>query len=472
MEKYFFWLFLICAGCSLAPSNKTPEMNLADSFVEAPKEVISQEEDLHLWWKQFDDPELNGLIETALNENYDVRIAIEKIHEMRAQYRIQASQLWPQIKAKGQELRVRLPQAVTSPGNAPAPLFSSPLQNLYLAGFDASWEIDLFGKIRNQKKAAYFSYLSTEEEMHNVKISLISEVATTYTDIRALQKRVLIARNNIESQEEIVALAQSRYENGLIPESALDSAWAFLDALRATLPSLESALKQQIYSLAVLLGKPPEEMAGKFSEEGNLPVAEGKIPIGLPSALLARRPDVRKAERDLFSSNAQIGVAKAALLPDFSLTGAYEWVAAHFHNWFKPPTRFWYIGPSFTWQLFDGGKTWANIRVQNSKQKQALLNYKKTVISSLQEVENALVAYAEEGKRQLFLSDQVAMNARQEELSDNLFLSGLTDLSTLLQVVQNVYQAEDALIQSRQALMTNLIAVYKALGGGWQEIKQ
>ena len=307
--------------------------------------------------------------------------------------------------------------------------------------------------------------------MHNAKVSLIAEVATTYTDIRALQKRIAIAMKNIETQDEIVALATSRLESGLIPEGTLDSAKAFLASLQAIVPSLESALKQQIYSLAVLLGKTPEEMAGKFTDEGKIPIAEGKIPVGLPSALLLRRPDIRKAERDLFSANAQIGVAKAGLFPDFSLTAAYDWVALRFHDWFKPPTRLWYIGPAFSWQLFDGGKTWANIRVQNSRQKQAFLNYKKTVISALQDVENALVAYSEEDKRQLYLDDQVTMNTRQEELTQDLFDSGLADLGSLLQVAQGVYQAEDSLVQSVQALMTNLIAVYKALGGGWQEFK-
>lgn len=469
MNKIFFCAFLICAGCSFAPSNKTPDMALSDSFVES-KEGESNEEELYTWWKQFGDPQLDELVETALKGNYDLLMAMEKIHETRAQYRIKAADLWPEIKAKGEAYRVHLPQGASNPGNAPTPLLK-PLQNLYIAGFDSSWEIDLFGKIRNAKKAAYFTYLSSQEDMHNAKVSLIAEVATTYTDIRALQKRIAIAMKNIETQDEIVALATSRLESGLIPEGTLDSAKAFLASLQAIVPSLESALKQQIYSLAVLLGKTPEEMAGKFTDEGKIPIAEGKIPVGLPSALLLRRPDIRKAERDLFSANAQIGVAKAGLFPDFSLTAAYDWVALRFHDWFKPPTRLWYIGPAFSWQLFDGGKTWANIRVQNSRQKQAFLNYKKTVISALQDVENALVAYSEEDKRQLYLDDQVTMNTRQEELTQDLFDSGLADLGSLLQVAQGVYQAEDSLVQSVQALMTNLIAVYKALGGGWQEFK-
>lgn len=467
----------------VGPDYKKPETAMPSEFVESQGEPAGTDSDLCQWWKQFDDPFLDELIEEAYYANFDFRIALEQIIEARAQYKIQSSKLWPEIDLNTAAIRSRNSQSVfgstttdtTGVGTgvetttAGFGTFGPPVQNLFQVGFDAIWELDLFGKFRRGKRAALYDWEATKDAAQNVLITALSEVARDYVSICALQQKIEITREKIWADEELLKLTQVLFDAGLNSEIQVENLIATLESDTAALPVLEAALKQTVYALAVLLGRQPEGLLADFEEARPIPSGSGKIPVGLPSDLLRRRPDVRQAERQLAAATERIGVAVADLFPHVSLTGNnYGYESAKLNKWFKPLSRTWSIGPSINWDLIDFGRTRGFIDASKSVQRQALLTYEKAVVSSLRDVEGALAAYFEEEKREMALAAQVAADFRSFELTQELFEAGLaTDLQVLL-TLRTVLDSENSLVDSMQAYTSDLIAVYKALGGDWE----
>jgi len=488
MKRYLLALLLMLSGCMVGPDYHPPETAMPSQFTEAKGAMAegSSNNDLCQWWKQFDDPFLNGLIEEAVQANIDFRIAVEKIIQARAQYCVQASYLWPEIDLNAVAVRSRNSQNFFSSTNTasgtPTSGTSSILptfQNFFEIGFDAIWEFDLFGKFRRSKRAAYDSWEASKEDAQDVLISVVSEVARSYVMICALQNSIDLTINKIQADEEELSLTIELFEAGLTNEIQVEGMVANLESDKAALAVLQTSVKTAIYGLAVLLGRQPETLVSAFNEIRPIPIGWDKVPVGLPSDLLRRRPDIKRAERQLAAATEQIGVAVADLFPHVSLTGTtfsggqlagsgYGYESGTFHKLFKPTSRQWSIGPAIRWDLIDFGKTYGNIAIQNSLQKQALLTYEQTVLHSLQDVEGALVAYFQEEKRKNCFSDQVDAFKRSLQLAEDLYTAGLSNEQQVLDARKTLLDAQNSLIGSQQALTSDLIALYKALGGNWE----
>ena len=420
------------------------------------------------WWKNFHDAELDSLIERAAGSNLDLRIAQARIREARAHYRMTAADFWPTVDAAGSYARQRQSQNQPVINSFP-PLPSSAIENnVYQAGFDASWEIDIFGGTRRATESARAQVAAAQCGEREVFITLLGEVARNYVEARAFQRRLDIARDNIRAQEQSLAITQNRFTNGLTSDLDVQQVSALLSTTRAAVPTLETALAASIHRLGVLLGQTPESLETELATGAPIPAAPALVPVGLPSELLLRRPDVALAERQLAAATANIGVAKADLFPKFYLTGLAGFEGISGDDWFKSGSRFWSVGPTVQWRIFDAGRIRANIKVQNARQEQALANYEQTALLAFEDVENALMAYAKEQIRRQQLAAAVKSTEESLRLANQLYASGLAGFINVLDAERSLYQAQDALVQSDRTISANLIALYKSLGGGWE----
>jgi NodT family efflux transporter outer membrane factor (OMF) lipoprotein len=419
------------------------------------------------WWKSFNDPQLNSLIERAVKSNHDLRIAEARVREARAQYRITRADLGPKLDVSDSYQRQQQSRHQPILGSMTMPSGVPFENNVYQAGFDASWEIDVFGGTRRSVEAGKAEVAAAEYGRGNVLVSLLGEVARNYVELRGFQRRLEIASKNIRAQEEALAITRARFKSGLTSELDVQQAATLLATTRAAVPALESNIEVSTHRLGVLLGLPPGALLAELSAPAAIPATAPAVPIGLPSDLLRRRPDVRQAERLLAASSARIGVATADLFPKFSLTGAAGFSSTSASDWFEAGSRFWSVGPTVQWRIFEAGRIRASIRVQNARQEQALATYEKAVLTSLEETENALVAYAKEQVRRHSLQEAFESSQDSLHLANQLYSNGLVSFINVLDAERSVYQAEDALAQSEKSVSGTLVALYKALGGGW-----
>ena len=423
------------------------------------------------WWKSFNDPQLDSLIERAVKTNHDLRIAGARVREARAFYDIAASQLGPTLDASG--AYARQDQSKNQPvlGNLPMPPGVHFNNNVYQAGFDASWEIDVFGGTRRAVEAGSAEVAAAELGRQNVLVTLLGEVARNYVELRGYQRRLEIANKNLKTQENALSITEDRYKNGLTSDLDVQQATALLATTRSVVPLLESGVQASIHRLGVLLGQQPGALVAELSQPKPIPTIPPQVPVGLPSDLLLRRPDVKQAERQLAAATARIGVATADLFPKFSLTGLAGFESTSASDWYKGDSKFWSFGPTVQWRIFDTGRIRANIRVQDARQAQALAAYEETTLLAFEEVENALVAYAKEQIRRRSIEDAVKAGQNSLHLANQLYSNGLANFINVIDAERSLYQAEDALVQSDKAVTQNLIGLYKALGGGWQAVE-
>lgn len=471
------------------------------------------------WWNAFTDPTLDSLVRRAIEANLDLRTAEARVREARAGLLMAEADLWPQLNASASYQRsqsVRPPSGPDASGRASATLSPAGLMGLgltvtpakgpsvtvspdltgggnptatvsmgtegagstvkrqnglYQAGFDASWEIDVFGGIRRANEAARAEVEAAEEHSRSVLTSVVAELALTYFELRGTQNRLDIARQNVKTLEDSLALVQSRFDAGLTNELDVKIAEAQLATTRSSIPTMEFIIKQAIHRLGVLLGSDPGALQDEVSAPTPLPSAPPEVLVGLPTDLLRRRPDVRQAERTLAAATARIGVATADLFPKFSLTGSFRGTDDTFEGLRLGDNHVWSFGPSVRWPVFDAGRIRANIQVQNARQEQALLGYEKAVRVSLEEVENALVLYAKEQNRLVELIAAVEANQKALDIAEDLYTNGLVNFLNVLDTQRSLFAAQDQLIQSKSAILKNLVSLYKALGGGW-EVKE
>ena len=421
------------------------------------------------WWKDFHDAELDSLIARAACSNLDLRIAQARVREARAHYRMTAADFWPTIDGAGGYSRVRVPEHLPV---LDAMRFPSYEDDVHIAGFDASWEIDVFGGTRRATESARAQVAAAQFGEREVLVTLLGEVARNYVEARGYQRRLDIARDNIRAQEQSLAIVQNRFTNGLTSDLDVQQASTVLATTRAVVPALETALAGSIHRLGVLLGQTPEALQTELTTVAAIPAAPPTVPVGLPSELMLRRPDVALAERQLAAATANIGVAKADLFPKFYLTGVAGFEGASADDWFTSGGRFWSVGPSVQWRIFDAGRIRANVKVQNARQEQALANYENTTLIAFEDVENALTAYAKEQIRRQSLGDAVKSSEESLRLANQLYANGLANFINVLDAERSLYQAQDALVQSDKTVTTDVIALYKSLGGGWETIQQ
>jgi NodT family efflux transporter outer membrane factor (OMF) lipoprotein len=461
-------LFGLLAGCTVGPTYRPPAIKAQPQWSPAlAGGETTNSGSVAFWWKNFNDPELDSLIERAVISNLDLRIAAARVREARAQFRVTAADLWPSVGTSASYERQL--QSMHQPllGSIPLPANVPFENNVYQAGFDASWEIDVFGGKRRATEAAKAEVAASEFGRRDTLVTLLGEVSRNYVDARATQRRLTIARENIKAQEDDLVITQDRFKHGLTSDLDVRQAATLEASTRADVPTLEISLHVSIHRLGVLLGQPPGALMAELSAVAPIPAAPPEVPVGLPSELLLRRPDVQQAERQLAAATAQIGVATADLFPKFSLTGAAGFQSVSASDWFAGASKFWSLGPTVQWNVFDAGRIRGNIKVQNARQEQALATYEKTVLGSFEDVENALVSYAKEQVRRRSLDEAVNHSQESLRLANQLYANGLANFINVLDAERSLYQAQDQLVQSERAVSVNLISLYKSLGGGW-----
>jgi multidrug efflux system outer membrane protein len=464
-----FSLLILLSGCAVGPDFKRPESAVPAQWSAAapPAATMPQtkaDEVLARWWTVFDDPVLNDLIERAGAANLDLKLAEARVRQARATKGIAAGGLGPTLDASGAYQRSRTPL------NARTSTHAGVTTDLYQAGFDAGWEIDIFGGRRRNLEAAEADLQAAVESHRDVMVIVIAEVARDYIQLRAYQQQLVITRQNLAAQQHSAKLTRERFKGGFVSGLDVANADAQTATTAAQIPLLESSARQTIYSLSILLGEPPAALDAELSPTGAIPApgpAVPAVPIGVPSDLLRRRPDIRQAEAQIHAATARIGVATAELFPKFTIAGSAGFQSINFGSLFDWVNRFWSVGPSVTWHLFQSGSLRAGVEVQKALQEQEFIIYRQTVLNALQEVENALIASTKEQTHRDALISAVAANRKAVSLAETLYTEGQTDFINVLQAQQSLYSTQDALVQSNAAVSTDLVALYKALGGGW-----
>ena len=466
---------LIIGGCTVGPDYRTPATTMPDAWGElgesgaatGPATRPISASPVVQWWKTFEDPELNTLVERAVAANRDLRRARARVREARAQRDVVRADLFPKANVDASYSNSRFSNGNT--GSATSGNFGGlGDQNLYQAGFDASWEIDVFGGVRRSVEAANYDLAAAIEDQRDIVISLLAEVARNYVDLRGFQRQLTIAQENLQAQQQTLELTQNRLKAGVATDLDLARAQAQVSTTASQIPTLEASARQSIHRLGTLLGSDPMSLSKDLSPTKPIPRPPPALPVGVPSELLRRRPDIRRAERQLAATNARIGVATADLFPKFSLTGSLGLQSSKISNLLEYSSRFYSIGPSISWPIFDAGRIRANIRVQNAREEQAVATYEQAVLTALQEVEDALVNYTREEARRRTLADAAEANRRAVQLANQLYAAGRTDFLSVLQAQRDLFASQDALVQSNRTVSTNLVTLYKALGGGWE----
>lgn len=407
------------------------------------------------WWSVFNDPVLSDLIDRAAAGNLDLKLAKARLHEARARLGAVRAGEFPTL---------------TSTGSATHSHSNSQEQNLFAIGFDAGWELDLFGGVRRSTEAARADFAASREDLRDVTVSLLGEVAVNYLDARVYQARLAAAGENLKVQEDTFQLADWRYQAGLSDELAVQQARYNLAGTRAQLPALRTGLEGSFNRLAVLTGEQPGRVHDLLKDAKPIPAPSVTVAVGVPAEALRQRPDLRRAEQQLAAATARVGVAMADLYPKFRLGGSIGLESVDSADILAATSRTWRLGPSFSWPLFDGGQVRRNIEVQSALQDQKLIQYRSVVLAALEEVENALTAYVEEQRRYQALVEAALAARTAANLARDKYQAGLQDFSTVLDAQRSQLSFEDQLAQSQGAVSSDLVRLYKALGGGWQSL--
>lgn len=443
------------SACSLRAPYQAPKTEPAVVKNADPAFFVEQAYDPK-WWRQFDDPILEGLETKALEANNDVRIAVARVQQARAVFDDVALDRYP---TAGVNASVDRREQVV------ARFTEEPIRTTtYRAGFDAFWEIDLWGRVRSSVRAAAANAQGFEATLDDVRVSVAAEVARNYFELRGLQQQFAVLERSLANQRETLRLTEVRRDAGFGEEQDVASAAARVAAIEASLPPLRTALAERQHRLAVLTGVRPGQLAVDLSPRDYPPLAKA-LSLGEPATLLRRRPDVRAAERRLASSTALEGVAAAELLPRVSISGFLGLVAGRGSLFGRGDSRAWAVTPALSWAGFDLGSVKARLRGAEASTRESVAAYEQTVLRALEETENALVAYREQQERLVKLADQARESARAAAIARIRYREGVADFLALLDAERTQLQAEEAVAQAEAGVFTNVVAVYKALGG-------
>jgi multidrug efflux system outer membrane protein len=455
---------LTAAGCTVGPDFHPPSQPMPPRWSEpatppstqpVTRPAMRPASDLAVWWTTFNDPKLNALIERSLVDNLDLQLAESRIVQARAARVGAAAPLWPDVTAGASASRSR------GPGR------TSRSQPFFKAGLDASWEIDVFGGTRRSVEAADADIEAAVEDRRDLLVTLISEVALNYIDLRSAQRQVAIAARTLEAQQKTATVTRKQFKGGIASKLDVANADAEAATTRATIPALQASARQTIYQLALLVGVAPNELEAELSQPAEDLRGLPEIPAGLPAELLRRRPDIRRSELQIHAATARIGAATADLFPKFSLTGSFGFQSNALRSLANWDQRTWTIGPGVSWALFDAGRIRANVDVQDALQEQSVLNYRKTVLTAIRDVQAALATCAAEHERRDALVQSLENNRQALELATLRYTSGEAEFLNVLVAQRSLFGAELSLANSDRTLAEGLVALYKALGGGW-----
>ncbi|MGD8564460.1 MAG: efflux transporter outer membrane subunit [Desulfarculaceae bacterium] len=454
-------LIFSLSGCiKVGPDYKPPRTDLPEAW-HLPQDPALKRgtTDIVKWWDVFEDPALSSLIGRAAKGNLDVRVAMAKVKEAWARVGVATGDQLPSLEATGEATHQRTSENDVTPGGAS--------DNRLTAGLNASWEIDLFGRIGRSIEAAQADYEASEEDRRDVMVSLFAEVARAYLEVRTAQSRLVTALENIRSQKETLNLTQARFRNGLATGLDVAQAESVLASTEAQVPPLQIDLAQSINNVAKLLGLHPGALRAELREFKEIPVPPAQVTVGIPADLLRQRPDIRRAERQLAAQTARIGVATADLYPSFSILGSFGFAAAEGGDLFKAGSRVYSVGPSFSWPIFQGGRIRNQIKVEDALTEQSLLLYESTTLSALHEVENAFVAYVKQRERIKALRRSLKASRKTMDLSIKLYKEGLSDFQNVLDAQRSLLEVADNLVVAQGQASSDLVDLYKAMGGGW-----
>ncbi|MEN8730005.1 MAG: efflux transporter outer membrane subunit, partial [Desulfuromonadales bacterium] len=468
---------LLLSGCiKVGPDFTTPPAPVAESWMEADDGQLTARPDAHEeWWKVFNDPVLNRLVEDAYQQNLTLQIAGLRILEARAQLGIATGSLYPQ-----QQQLAGGAATVGGSRNAANTAGGDRYFKDLSTSMDAAWELDFWGKFRRGVEAADAQYLTTIADYEDVMVTLTADVARAYIVLRTNEERIRLAEESVATQTRSLEIATNRFDGGLVTELDVQQARSLLANTQSTIPRFQINYLQARNALSILLGQPPSDLADILDSAGQLgiPQAPAEVAVGVPADLLRRRPDIRRAEYQAAAQSALIGVAKADLLPHFTLVGSIGLQTSEssvtrngdssFSDLFDSDSMTYFAGPSLTWDLFNYGRIKNQVRVQDARLQQLVVNYQNTVLRAAQETEDAMVGFLNRQQEALYLVDAVEASHRSVEISALQYGEGLADYQRVLDAQRGLTADQDTLANIRGSVAANLVNMYKALGGGWQ----
>lgn len=452
---------LLLAACAVGPDYKPPATDPAPQFDQVDAGAFSTESAVAQFWTQFEDHTLQRLVDDALSSNHDLRIALTRVAEARALRGESRLDLAPTVTAGAGYSDQRLADAQLTPGTPRD-------QKLYDAGFDAFWELDFFGRIRRSVEASNAELDVAEAGLRDAQVIVTAEVTRSYFELRGQQLQLDVARRNVDNQRETLELTSIRLEAGRGTELDTSRAQAQLSGTLASIAPLEAAVARSIHRLGVLTGREPGALRDILTPSQELPEIPRIAAVGDPAGLLRRRPDIRVAERELAASTARIGVAVADLFPRVSFTGSVGYVAANSGDLGDSGSDTYFIAPGISWAAFDLGRVRARIAGARARADGDLLRYQQTVLRALEETENSLVTHARARQRLEHAETAARASGTAAGIARDRFEGGVSDFLQVLDAERSQLEAEDRLAQTRTEAATSLIAVYKSLGGGWE----
>ncbi|WP_272931081.1 efflux transporter outer membrane subunit [Acetobacter indonesiensis] len=484
-------LAFMLGGCMVGPDFKKPATWTPEKWQHAKLEgsstnlsVPSNQAPDPEWWSAFHDPELTSLEKRLAAQNLDVQQATEQLAVSRGQLLIAGAERFPDLAATGSYKRAQysskqLQRVVERIGqNAPegaGALLSSqssnmsiPLLNQWQDGLQASWEVDLWGRVRRQYEAAKAYLTATIEERRGILIARQAELAQDYMALRGLQEQLRIVKANRDAANQMLSLSSARYKSGMVSELDVDSARAQVEDTNARIPQFEQRIAQQINAINLLMGAPPGSLNTELAQAPAIPLVPAEVPVGLPSELAQRRPDIRQAEAELHAATAEVGQAEADFYPKVTIDAGFGFQSFSFRDLGFWSARTWNVGPSISLPIFQGGRLTGQLKMKKASQKTAALRYRKTVLKAWSEVDNALTGYEAEQKRNQSLKTQVAADERSLHLAQDQYKHGLNSFLQVLDAERRLLSSQTQLADSTSTISNNLVRLYNALGGGWE----
>jgi NodT family efflux transporter outer membrane factor (OMF) lipoprotein len=479
-------------GCTVGPDYKRPDWASPGSWFAGPKEAVKPPPSIPVaepidvdWWTLFKDPVLTELERRVASENLDVKVAATRFAESRAQLGIAKAAQFPTLNANGSYTREKasdegvfglIPSAAGAKaangasGNSAGGVAGAGLNpfDLYQGGFDASWEVDLWGGVRRSVESSSASSEAAQEAQRAALLSSLAEVARDYVQLRGAQAQLRIAHDNANTARQSLNLTQQRAAGGVTTDLDVANASAQLRTNLAEIPRLEQQEAQLINALSLLLGQPPNALREELATAKPVPPVPPRVPVGLPSELARRRPDIRQAEAQLHAATAEIGVAHANFYPSLNLTGSFGLQSLQFSNLFNLNARQYAMGPGLTIPIFEGGQLRSTLQLRQAQQQEAAITFQKTVLQAWHDVDNALTAYKTEQTRRDELAQAVVQNQRAVALAQSRYAQGVADFLSVLDAERSLLQTQQQLAQSTTDVSSNMVALYKALGGGWE----
>jgi NodT family efflux transporter outer membrane factor (OMF) lipoprotein len=463
-------LWLQLSACMVGPDYVRPAVKTTTHWLDSEdRRLKALAGDNQYWWKNFNDPILNQLVERAYRDNLTIQIAGARLLEARAQLGVAVGDLYPQTQQIVGDLTT-----INISRHASQAVFSRLFHYAQTQlGLSASWELDFWGKFRRSIESSKASLNAAEADYDNALVSLIADVARTYIAIRTLEKRLSIAKQNLTIQQQTLKIADIRFQGGTTSGRDVEQAKTVLANTKASIPTLTSALRQQLNALSVLMGQAPQAMKALLTQPGAIPTPPMQIAVGIPADLLRRRPDVRQAEQEAAAQSAAIGVTEASLYPAFSLSGTFGFLSTDAGSFslgdiFAWKSRFVNFGPAVQWNIFNYGQITNQVRVQDARFQALLMTYQNTVLTAQREVEDNMAAFLNSQDRAHLLGESTAAAQRSLNLATIQYREGITDFTTVLTAHQSLLSEQDSLASTLGDIATSLVGVYRALGGGWQ----